>query len=473
MSRFRTSAAAAFALLLCGCGLISFERLSVTVWPSQREAILPAATPLWVEFPSSPDRPSVQRLFTLSSPDGQVSGDFRWDDRRMYFDAVPALRPGVRYVLAFRGRVTLENGQAFDADEEVPFYVGHLGPGPALLSVDPADGSVVAVGRPLVLSFSAPIDPDSFAREFDVQPSTETLVTWDLSSRVVTIAPREAWTNLATYSWMIGKDMAAPDGTPTGIEYAGRFRVQADSTAPAVISILPGIRATLSPTGNDLEHVSADDALLFTFSEDVRTDSLSSTFTSTPAIKGTLLRVSAGVYALIPDARLVMGQRYTLRIGATVEDLSGNKLAFPYERSFTPDIPLQTVLSIKAVYASTEDEWSVFNTLDAKPVSIDVTGILDLVIRFAEAFSVESGARLVSAITLDGFFPGSTADPSIVSALWTGGRTLSLVYSGLEKGTPDAGNYYKLTLPGGAVSSDNGSGSFLKEDVWLYFTTRP
>jgi len=391
----------------------------------------------------------------------------------MYFDPVPALRPGVRYVLAFRGRVTLENGQAFDADEQVPFYVGHPGPGPALLSSDPADGGIVAVGRPLVLRFSAPIDANSFARELDLQPSTETLVTWDVSGRVVSIAPRDAWTNLATYSWTIGKDMAAPDGTPMGIEYTGRFRVQADSTAPTVISIVPGIRTTLSPTGNDLDHAGADDALLFTFSEDVRTDSLSSAFASTPAIKGTLLRVSAGVCALIPDGRLVMGQQYTLRIAATVEDLSGNKLAIPYERSFTPDIPIQTVLSIKAVYASTEDEWSVFNTLDAKPVPIDVTGILHLVIRFAEPFSVERGAKLVSAITLDGFFPGSVADPSIVSALWTGGLTLSLVYAGLEKGAPEAGNYYKLTLPGGATSSDNGSGSFLKEDVWLYFTTSP
>ena len=473
MWRFRTSAAAALAMLLCGCWLISFERLSVTVWPSEREAILPAATSLWVEFPSSPDRPSVQRLFTLSSSDGQVSGDFRWDDRRMYFDPVPALRPGVRYVLAFRGRVTLENGQAFDADKEVPFYVGHPGPGPALVSSDPPDGGNVDIGRSLTLSFSIPVDANSFAREFDLQPFTETIVTWDVSGRMVTIAPHNAWVNLSTYAWNVGKDLCAPDGTPTGIEYAGRFRVQADSLAPTVISIVPGIHATLTPTGNDLDHAGADDVLLFTFSEDVRTDSFTSAFTSTPAIKGTVLRVSAGVYALIPEARLVMGQRCTLRIGATVEDLSGNKLAFPYERSFTPDIPLQAVLSIKAVYASTEDAWSVFNTLDAKPVSIDVTGILHLVIRFAEAFSVESGAKLVSAVTLDGFFPGSAADPSLVSAVWTGGMTLSLVYAGLEKGTPDAGNYYKLTLPGGDVSSDNGSGSFLKEDVWLYISTKP
>jgi len=200
---------------------------------------------------------------------------------------------------------------------------------------------------------------------------------------------------------------------------------------------------------------------------------LSSAFTSTPTIKGTLLRVGSGLYALIPEARFVMGQRYTLRIAETVEDLSGNKLASPYERSFTPDIPIQIVQSIMAVYASTEDEWTIFNTLDAKPVSIDATEALRLVIRFTEPFCAESGAKLVSTIVLDGYFPDSLGDPSLVSALWTGGLTLSLSYSGLLKSSSEVGRYYKLILPGGAPSSDNGSGSFLKEDVWLYFYASP
>jgi hypothetical protein len=475
MWRYRTSFAAGLALLLCGCAIISFEKLTVTVWPYEPDAVLAAAASPWVEFPDSPDRPSVQRLLTLSSPDGQVSGDFRWDGNRMYFDPVPTLRPGVRYVFAYRGRVTLENGQAFDADEEVPFYVGHTGPGPGLLSSDPSDGEIVAIDRPLVLSFSTPVDANSFSREFDLQPSMETIVNWDVAGRVVTITPRDEWANLATYTWKTGKDMAAPDGTPIGIEYGGRFRVQEDSTAPMVTSIVPGIRATLSPTGNDLDHTSADDALLFNFSEDIRMDSLSSALTSTPMIKGTLLRVSMGVYALIPEAHLVMDQRYTLRIAETVADLSGNKMGLGYERSFTPDIPLQTVQFIKAVYAATEDEWTIFNTLDAKPVSIDVTGTLKLEIQFAEAFSLESRANLVSAILLDGFFPSSLADPSLVSVVWTGTgvQTLTLIYGGLQKSTSEVGRYYKLLLPGGAASSDNGAGSFLKEDVWLYFYASP
>ncbi len=387
---------------------------------------------------------------------------------------VPGLRPGVRYVLAYRGRVTLANGRAFDADEEVPFYVGHPGPGPSLLSSDPSDGGTAAIDRPLVLTFSAPIDANSFAREFDLQPSTETIVTWDVTGRVVTIVPSDAWTNLAAYTWKVGKDMAAPDGTPMGIEYGGRYRVQEDSTAPTMISIAPGIRTTLGPTGNDLDHTGADDLLLFTFSEDIRMDSLSSALTSTPTIKGTLLRVSPGVYALIPEARFIMDQRYTLRIAETAADLSGNKMGLAYERSFTPDIPLQTVQSIKAVYAATEDTWTVFNTPDAKPVSIDVTGTLKLVIEFAELFPAESRANLVAAILLDGFFPSSLSDPSLVSVLWTPeGQMVSLIYGGLAKSTPDIGRYYKLTLPGGAAASDNGSGSFLKEDVWLYFYASP
>jgi hypothetical protein len=393
----------------------------------------------------------------------------------MYFDPVPALRPGVRYVLAYRGRVTLENGQAFDADEEVPFYVGHPGPGPALISADPSDGGTAAIDRPLVLSFSDPIDPNSFAREFDLQPSTETVVTWDVSGQVVTIAPTDSWTNLTTCTWKVGKDLSAPDGTPLRTDYSGRFRVQADAAAPTVVSIVPGIRSTLAATGNsDLNSAAADDVLLLNFSEEIRTDSLSSALTSTPTIKGTLLRVSAGVYALIPDERLVMGQLYTLRIAETVEDLSGNKLSAPYEQSFTPAIPLQTVQLIKPDYAAPGDEWTAFNTLDAKPVTVtDADKSLTLVIQFAEPFSAEAGAHLVSEIVLDAFFPSSLSDPFLVSVLWAGGQTLSLKYEGLQKSTLEIGRYYKLTLPGGAASSDNGSGSFLKDDVWLFFYASP
>src|SRR5208283_946451 len=126
-------------------------RLTVTVWPRDLNAVLSPGASSWVEFPDMPDRPSAQRLYTLSAPDGAVSGDFRWEGRRMYFDAAPPLRPGVRYVLAFRGRVTLENGQAFDAYEEVPFYVGRAGVGPALVSADPADGGICGINRPLIL----------------------------------------------------------------------------------------------------------------------------------------------------------------------------------------------------------------------------------------------------------------------------------------------------------------------------------
>lgn len=474
MWRCRTSLAGALALLLCGCALISFERLTVTVWPSEREVVLPAGASPWVQFPDSPDRASVQRLFTLSSADGQATGDFRWEGRRMYFVPAPALRPGVRYVLSYRGRVTLENGQAFDSDEEVPFYISHKGPGPSLVSSDPADGGICAVDRPLVLRFSMPVDLNSFSREFDLQPSAETTVSWDASGRFVTVTPKANWANLTTYSWKTGKDLAAPDGTPLGIECSGRFRVQEDSTAPTVVSVAPGLHSTLEPTGNDLDRTGADDVLLFTFSEDVQAESLSSALTSTPTIKGALVKVRAGVFALIPDSCLAMEQWYTIRIASTVEDLSGNKMAQPSEWSFKPDIPLQAVQSIKAVYSSAVDEWTAFNTLDAKFVSVDATSSLSLVITFAQGFSTESGARYAAGVVLDGYFPSSLPDPSLVSAMWTGtGQTLCLVYTGLQKSTMDVGKYYRLTLPGGAASSDNGSGSFLKEDVWLYFLTSP
>jgi hypothetical protein len=151
-----------------------------------------------------------------------------------------------------------------------------------------------------------------------------------------------------------------------------------------------------------------------------------------------------------------------------VEDLSGNRLAASYERTFIPDIPLQEVLSVKAVYASGGDTWTTFNTPEAKTITVDATGTLRLVITFKEPFSPDRRARMVSAIVFEGYFPSSVPDPPLVSASWTGCE-LALSYADVQQSTAEAGKYYKLTLPGGAASSDNGSGSFLKGDVWLYF----
>ena len=198
-----------------------------------------------------------------------------------------------------------------------------------------------------------------------------------------------------------------------------------------------------------LAKTGADDVLLLTFSEDVRQETVVSAFSLSPATLGSWLRVRPAVFAFMPQSRWVMSQPYTLRIAATVEDLAGNKLAFPYEASFTPNIPVQTVQAIKAVYSSSEDEWTVFNRLDAKSVAVDVDGNLRLVIRFSQPYPPENGAKLASALLLDAYFPSSLGDPSLVTALWTGGTTLSLTYAGLEKSTAECGKFYKLTLPGG------------------------
>ena len=485
MSRYRVSRRAAVALpaglllaaALGGCALISLQRLTVTVWPREANAVLPPGSSPWVQFPSAPDLACAQRLFTLSGPAGSVTGDFRWDGRRMYFEPAPALRPGTRYVMQYRGRVTLADGESFDANEEVPFYILHAGGGPQLQCAVPADGGIAGTTTPLVLSFSSPVDADSFAREFTLQPSAETLVGWSASRQQVTVAPKDAWTTLTTYTWTVSRDLSAPDGTPTGIDSTGRFRVQLDSTPPSVVAVQPGLRSTFAWTGNPLTDTGADDVLLFTFSEDVTDDSLASAFTLSPATRGTLLRVSTGppaVFAFVPDGRWVMGQAYTLRIGTAMADRCGNRLSTAYETSFTPAIPLQDVQSIQALHAPPPDTWTEYNTLDAKLITVEMDGTVTLVIRFGQSFTVDAEVHLLPGILFDAYFPSPLAAPSLVTASWSvDGKVLTLSYAGLQRSDAVTGNYYKLTLPGGAAASDNGAGSFLKDDVWLYFLTTP
>jgi hypothetical protein len=472
----RSAALAILPLLLfAGCGLISLETLEVESWPSDRDSILQAGARPWVEFPAEPNRPAVGRLLSVSSGDGQVSGDLAWDGDRLYFTPEPPLKPGVRYVLGYHGLVTLADGRSFQADVDVPFFSVHAGLGPLFSYSAPADGGIATTATPLVLGFARKVDAGSFAREFSLQPSDEIRYSWSADGTVVTISPESSWQNLATYSWSIGKELEAADGTPSGVAESGRFRVQADSIAPAVLSVQPATRDTFAALAPTLDDIRAYDAILLTFSEDLKTDTLSSSFSLDPAVKGAIVRISPGLFAYSPQERFLMSQRYVLKIASSVEDLSGNKLAQQYSSAFTPLIPVQSIVSIQATCDGSTVSWTGAEIAahPEKVVDVSIDGEASLAIEFALPFtSAEARARMPIAISLEGYFPNSTADPALITAQWIPSATLVLTYDGLVRSDAAIRRYYKLLIPGGSGSPDNGEGSYLEGDAWLMLRTQ-
>jgi hypothetical protein len=466
----RNSWLAICVLALSGCALVDLERLELENYPSGREELVPASGALWVRFPEEPRRESAEKLLSVSSPSGVVAGDLRWEGRTLLFDPEPDLDPGVRYLLSYSGTVSFRGGRHMDANVAVPFYAGSMSPRPVLLSADPPDGAFVATFTTLRFEFSKAMDALKFERLFKIEPSTEFDATWDSDSQIVTVAPKEGWRNLATYAWTLPEDLPSDDGVAMGCAREGSFRVQEDATAPTVVSLQPAMKGDYSPLPPPLSAARADDAILVRFSEDVDADSLASAFSLSPRLSGSLRRLAPATYVYVPEGRFAAGQRYVLKIGTELEDLAGNKMALPYEEIFSPNVPFQRLLFLRAIAPEPAREWSSFNRPVAEPIELGMGGTLSLELSFELPYAPSARGELPLRITFEGFFPSTAADPSLVSALWPDARTLVLSYAGLAAGAAGAPNHYRFTVPGGAQSPDNGEGSTLEEETWICFS---
>ena len=71
-------------------------------------------------------------------------------------------------------------------------------------------------------------------------------------------------------------------------------------------------------------------------------------------------------------------------------------------------------------------------------------------------------------ISVSSYFPSSAASPSILHALWISDSQLEILYKGFTKSTLNK-NYYVLKLTGGNKNILSTEGSFLKDDICVYF----
>jgi hypothetical protein len=93
----------AWPVLLCACGLISFEQLRVTSFPSERNQVISPTDTIFLDFSIPPDRAGAERLLKITSDRGTQNGDLIWDGNRLTFTPVPPLPLNTRHVLSLSG----------------------------------------------------------------------------------------------------------------------------------------------------------------------------------------------------------------------------------------------------------------------------------------------------------------------------------------------------------------------------------
>lgn len=477
MSRSRARAvpgalAALLAILGASCSLVSVEQLVVASHPSGRNMVLARGERITLSFSIPPDRARAEELARILAPDGPAGVDFHWEGTTLELLPVAELPAGERLVLSLRGELAAADGRVFTVAVQVPFFVVCAGPRPCPATSTPADGACAGVHTPLVLAFTRAMDRESFVDGFAVSPSTDFDVSWSADGCTATVAPRAQWDNLALYTWEVPGSVTDSTGVGLGVDWAGCFRTQEDAAPPVLLSLRP---AAANPDGTFAVvdavldgNLRARDCILLSFSEDVTRESLERAFRVDPSVGGCFRRESAGEFFYVPSEPWVMARQHHLVVSVDVEDLSGNRMAAESSTWFTPDIPVQSVLSVTANGGPPLE----VNGITPADVVLAVGGEIVFVVEFSQPFDASTAAAVPFAARCQAVFPLSVPDPALKSAAWGSATSLTIAFSGFSAGVAPALHYYRLLFPGGPAGIPNGDGSYLEEDAWVALVAR-
>jgi hypothetical protein len=473
------AAAATVAAVLCiaGCGFISLEELVIVTFPGERNTEIEEGDELWISFSIPPVREKSEPLFTVQRDGAPVLGDYRWEEgtnggvlSTLYFQPAPALAPGVRYTLRFEGTVKTEDNRSFEKNIAVPFFVGSEQTPARLLLADPADGETAAAGSPLRLRFSRPVDPDTFRKHFSVSPNPEGgyALSWNGAADTAEVRPARQWEPMTSYRWTVSSELRDAAGVPIAGEYAGSFIVQEDTTPPRLLGLTPAV--LVDGIFYDQDDFGLTDPVRLTFSETLDLPTLQSGFSISPEVPGRIESLGGGEYVFFPETPYTPAEEHLISLSADIEDLNGNRMGTKIFRTFTPIVPPQSVLSIDSSgLSSAITEFGRVHPEPAVPGGPD--NLLDFIITFARPYGPRFRPAVTESITCFAVFPpGGPVNPILETVSWDpGGSVLVLTYLGFERSAADGPgrNQYKLAIPGGAETSINQDGSYLKDDVWI------
>lgn len=332
------AAAAVFTALLCsGCDILRDGPFEVTAWSPGGGYRNPAGLEVALAFSQEPDRTSVERSFSLSENSRIVSGHFSWSGSRMIFNPASPLEANRDYLIVLKTGAQDTRGLSLERQFEAAFTTRPGTTRPRLVETVPLDGDIMAEERgPVELLFSSPMDRSSL-QYLSFSPAVSGVWALEGEGRRAVFTPSENWTSGREYRLNAGTELADAADLETGRPYVLHFSAGTDRTGPeppAAYALDPGgnIVLVLEPfDGSVAENRGWERSyrLKLVFSEPVDTASVSAALDSTPAL-GMILESPPGyedtlVYRF--SNAPAYGSSFTLTLGKTVRDRSGNTMA--------------------------------------------------------------------------------------------------------------------------------------------------
>jgi hypothetical protein len=475
--------------MVLGCGFADLRPIGIRTIPENPNEILPHSfSPVALLFDTEVEKGDAEALLQVDSGGGMVEGDLSWEGRRLNFIPLKAWKPGIRYVLRLSGTLDASDGRSAAVMKDVPFFAPAVSSRPFLVSSDPQEGASTGVSVPgetlLELAFSLPMDRKSMEEELAFAIPGKRIFTWTGDDKNVSVSsdkPLEAWT---LYRWSLSEKVLGRDGAPLAKSVEGKFITDKDRIFPGLIRIMPVIRGGGGSAGEDIwgewvpmapnleMGLGNAQGLGLEFSKPMDGESVRSSISFEPSLSGRMEQLSSRSFVFIPEKNPAPETSYTLKLPGRVLDAGGLSLGEDYRLVFPSDIPYLRLLSL-APDGEEAGEFTEPANRGCYPLPIDISrgGAARFILRFSLPFEPEAVRDDALSIELEPFFPLSL--PAVflrfVSRVSPSQDRIRMVWEGLEEGTAAEPHYYRLRIPGGINGVHDGKGSYLQEDMIIYF----
>lgn len=456
-------------VFLLSCFFVSFEDLSVECNISETIEYFNEDY-ICVIFSIAPNHIEFEDSIQLSQGLSTVICDFEWEDNTCRICPREKWTYGSIYSFIVNKELTMNDGRVYNVNIYRTFYYGQNEKYLKLLNCSIINNSIVSYTDNIVFTFNNPVDILSMKDKLSILPSISYKLNFSENNKVVTVIPSENWKTNTYYTWELN-EVKSNEQYPLDKKYTGAFYSPSDIVQPKLVSIHPVLVDSSSKTWRREKTISdlyVHESLGFVFSEPIDFETVKNSITFTPSLSGTFIQSDEDGKEYIYSIQKNWNSEteYQIKISTSLKDKNKIPLYEEYQKFFKPKIEFTNISSILLNSTTITDysEQEYVCNLTQVQVGTEVTVTINFSMNIDDQFK-DTAYKMIS---ISSFFPSSAASPSILHALWLSDSQLEILYKGFTKSTLNK-NYYVLTISGGNKNILSFEGSFLKDDICVYF----
>lgn len=454
---------------IISCKFISFENLSIKCNITEdinffnEEYII-------LEFSLPPNPQDIEDSINLTNKNNSVICDFNWHENKCYIKPRENWRMGENYYFTLNNSISLKDGRIYDVNINRFFSYGQRDKYLKLISCSVYDNAVVKNNELITFKFNQPIDVLSFKDKFQLSPTISYKTEFLVNDTVVNVIPNGIWETNTYYTWEF-ESIKSKDQYPQEKKYYGSFYSTVDIEQPKLVAthpVLVDFNTKSWKREKSISDIFINESIGFIFSEPVDFDSVKNSITFVPSVSGNFVQYDKEgrefVYCIQKnwDANI----EYQIKIANTLTDINNIPFYDEYTDFFIPQIDYITVDSIALNTTEITDFSEQTNICQLSHAQNDAE--IDVVVNFSKNIDNKYKDIAYESINISSFFPSSAMTPTILSILWLSDSQLEIRCKGFTKSIL-SNNYYRLRITGGKNNILSEEGSYIKEDICVFF----